>query len=94
MFGYDKPLYKSSPINVYMSPEEADKLEEEAKLLVEYTKNGKLSVEVKYVVDEEKETIEKEKKDKKNFYKALSISLGILLLVLFITAIIIYCYSR
>lgn len=59
VFGYDKPLYKSSPINVYMSPEEADKLEEEAKLLVEYTKNGKLSVEVKYVVDEEKETIEK-----------------------------------
>lgn len=59
IFAYDMPLYKSSPVNVYMSPEEADKLEGGAKLQMVYTKDGKLSVEVEYVIDEEEETIEK-----------------------------------
>ncbi|WP_459190416.1 GumC family protein [Parabacteroides sp. APC149_11_2_Y6] len=59
VFGYDKPLYKSSPINVYMFPEEADKLEEISKIWIKYTKDEKLSVELEYVIDEEKETIEK-----------------------------------
>ena len=59
VFAYNLPLYKSSPVNVYMSPEEADKLEEVSKIWMEYTKEGKLSVEVEYVIDEEEETIEK-----------------------------------
>lgn len=32
MFGYNTPLYKSTPVKVYMTPEEADNLEEGAKL--------------------------------------------------------------
>ena len=28
MFGYNTPLYKSTPVKVYMTPEEADNLEE------------------------------------------------------------------
>ena len=59
VFTYDMPLYKSSPINVYMSPEEAEKLDGGAKLQMKYTKDGKLLVEVEYVREEEKETIEK-----------------------------------
>lgn len=59
VFAYNLPLYKSSPVNVYMSPEEADKLEEVSKIWMGYTKEGKLSVEVEYVIDEEEETIEK-----------------------------------
>ena len=31
MFGYNTPLYKSTPVKVYMTPEEADNLEEGAK---------------------------------------------------------------
>lgn len=46
------------------------------------------------VYKSEKETIEKEKKDRKNFYKALGISLGILLIVLFIIAIVLYCFPK
>ena len=59
MFGYNKPLYKSSPIAVYMSPEEAEKLEGGAKLQMKYTRDGKLLVEVEYIIEEEKEVIEK-----------------------------------
>ncbi len=59
MFGYNKPLYKSSPITVYMSPEEAEKLEGEAKLQMKYTRDGKLLVEVEYIIEEEKEVLEK-----------------------------------
>lgn len=59
IFEYNKPLYKNSPINVYMSPEEADKLEEVTKIWIKYTKDGKLSIELKYIIDEKKETIEK-----------------------------------
>ena len=59
MFGYNKPLYKSSPITVYMSPEEAEKLEGEAKLQMKYTRDGKLLVEVEYIIEEETEVLEK-----------------------------------
>ena len=44
MFGYNTPLYKSTPVKVYMTPEEADNLEEGAKLHLKYTMNGKLDV--------------------------------------------------
>ena len=60
--GYNIPLYRTSPINVFMTPEEADKLEAPVKLMMKYTLDGKLSVHVKYVIgeDEEEEEIEKE----------------------------------
>lgn len=58
-FGYAVPLYKNSPVRIYMTPEEADKLEEPAKLHVTYTKAGKLSAKVEYVFHEEKQEMEK-----------------------------------
>ena len=58
MFGYNTPLYKSTPVKVYMTPEEADNLEEGAKLHLKYTMNGKLDVKVEYMFDEEKQETE------------------------------------
>ena len=53
-----QPLYKSTPVKVYMTPEEADNLEEGAKLHLKYTMNGKLDVKVEYMFDEEKQETE------------------------------------
>lgn len=60
--GYNIPLYRTSPVNVFMTPEEADKLEAPVKLKMKYTLDGKLHVHAKYVIDEEgdEEEIEKE----------------------------------
>ena len=58
MFGYNTPLYESTPVKVYMTPEEADNLEEGAKLHLKYTMNGKLDVKVEYMLDEEKQEAE------------------------------------
>lgn len=44
----DKPLYKDTPINIYLTPQEADKLESELELNVDYQKDGKLHVKVEY----------------------------------------------
>ena len=60
MFGYNIPLYKASPINVYMSPEEAEKLEESAQIKLKYSTDGKLSAKIKYVLNEEEFEEEKE----------------------------------
>ena len=51
-FGYNTPLYKSSPVNLYMTPEEAEKLEAGIKLRMIYTKDGKLFVKGEYTLDE------------------------------------------
>ena len=48
-FGYAMPLYKNSPVRIYMTPEEADKLEEPIKLDLTFTKTGKLSVKAENV---------------------------------------------
>ena len=60
--GYNIPLYRTSPVNVFMTPEEADKLEAPVKLKMKYTLDGKLHVHAKYVINEEgdEEEIEKE----------------------------------
>ena len=58
MFGYNTPLYKSTPVKVYMTPEEADNLEEGVELHLKYTMNGKLDVKVEYMLDEEKQEAE------------------------------------
>ena len=57
-FGYAIPLYKNSPVRIYMTPEEADKLEEPIKLDLTFTKTGKLSVKAEYVQDKEEQEIE------------------------------------
>ena len=59
-FGYNTPLYKNSPINVYMTPEEADKLEGGVNLDIIYTEEGKLSVQVEYTEEEEEKSVEQE----------------------------------
>ena len=58
MFGYNTPLYKSTPVKVYMTPEEADNLEEGGELHLKYTMNGKFDVKVEYMLDEEKQEAE------------------------------------
>lgn len=57
--GYDIPLYKTSPIQVYMSPEEATELESGVKVRTTYTPEGKLTAHIEYIQEEEKQEIEK-----------------------------------
>lgn len=60
MLGYDIPLYQNSPIDVYLSPEEAEKLEALTQLKLTYTSEGKLHVKASYTIDKEKQEIEKD----------------------------------
>lgn len=57
--GYNIPLYKTSPIQVYLSPEEATKLEGGVKVKTTYTPEGKLTAHIEYVQEEEVQEIEK-----------------------------------
>lgn len=57
--GYDIPLYKTSPIQVYLSPEEATALESGVKVKTTYTPEGKLTAHIEYVQEEEEQEIEK-----------------------------------
>lgn len=57
--GYDIPLYKTSPIQVYLSPEEATALEGGVKVKTTYTPEGKLTAHIEYVQEEEEQEIEK-----------------------------------
>ena len=53
-FGYAVPLYKNTPLNVYMNPLEADKLKGTVSLDMKYTAAGQLSVKGEYnIIDEE-----------------------------------------
>lgn len=52
-FGYALPLYKNSPVNVYMTSEEADKLESSIQLRLSYGKDGLLAVKAEYMQDGE-----------------------------------------
>lgn len=54
-FGYEQPLYNKIPVKVYITPEEAEKLQGGAKLKMTYTPEGKLSLTAKYML-KEKET--------------------------------------
>ena len=57
-FGYDQPLYKNAPVLVYLTPEEAEKFGG-AKLKMIYTPEGKLSVQAKYILNQEEMKEEK-----------------------------------
>lgn len=57
--GYNIPLYKTSPIQVYLSPEEATALEGGVKIKTTYTPEGKLTAHIEYVQKEEEQEIEK-----------------------------------
>lgn len=57
--GYNIPLYKNSPIQIYLSPEEATKLESGVKVKSTYTPEGKLTAHIEYVQEKEELEIEK-----------------------------------
>lgn len=57
--GYNIPLYKTSPIQVYLSPEEATALKSGVKVKTTYTPEGKLTAHIEYVQEEEEQKIEK-----------------------------------
>lgn len=53
-FGYKIPLYRNTPVKVYITPEEAEKLQGGAKLAMTYTPEGKLSLTAEYMLNQEK----------------------------------------
>ena len=57
-FGYDLPLYKNAPVQVYLTPEEAEK-NGGARLKMTYTPDGKLSVKALYSLNGTEQSEEK-----------------------------------
>ena len=49
-FSYDIPLYKDTPVKVYITPEEAEKLQGGARLKMTYTPEGKLNLTAQYIL--------------------------------------------
>ena len=57
-FGYALPLYGNQPIKIYMTPEEAEKLQGVVKIQMKYDGNQKLTVHLDYVYNQEKKSLE------------------------------------
>ncbi len=53
--GYNYALYRNIPVKVYMSPEEAEKLEGNVRLEYKYAPEGTVSVEARYTINGKKE---------------------------------------
>lgn len=58
-FGYDIPLYKNSSLDIFMTAEEAEKLDGDVLLDLTYDTRGKLSAEVSYTQNDEKQKTQK-----------------------------------
>lgn len=58
-FGYDPVLYKSSPVQVWMAPEEAERLPSALQIQMECQPGGKVDATLKYQVEKEKYTLQK-----------------------------------
>lgn len=59
-FGYDRPLYKNSPIQVYMTPEEADKLNQSVGMNLVFNPQKKmLDVKLSYIRQGQEVKVEK-----------------------------------
>lgn len=56
-FGYDIPLYHNTPVKVYITPEEAEKLQGGAKLKMTYSPEGRLNLTAKYILNQEEAEI-------------------------------------
>jgi len=52
-FGYDLPLYKNAPVQLYMTPDEASALEAPVRLDIDYTP-AKARVDITYYVNRER----------------------------------------
>lgn len=61
--GYNLPLYKTAPVLVSLTPEEAEKLYSGVKLEMDYQPSGKLAVTATYTLEED----EKEHSESKEF---------------------------
>ena len=51
--GFNPPLYRNSPVNVFITPEEADRLVAPVELRMRYTVDGRLGVRAEYKIDKE-----------------------------------------
>lgn len=58
-FSYNAPLYKTSPLEIYMSPEEADNLERGIKLHLTYTSDNQLKAKAEYTLNKKEAKLEK-----------------------------------
>jgi len=58
-FGYNPVLYKSSPVQVWMAPEEAEKLPSALQIQMECQPGGKIEATLDYQVKKEKYTLKK-----------------------------------
>ena len=58
-FGYNLPLYKDSPLKVYMAPQEAEALQSPVKLQLDYQSGGALTLCAEYSENQEQKKIEK-----------------------------------
>ena len=56
-FGYNTPLYGNSPIKVYLSPEDADKLKSGVSIGMDYDGKNNLAVSMEYVLQNEKKQV-------------------------------------
>ena len=60
-FGYDIDLYKKSPVQVWLTPEEAEKLKGGIRMRFDYVPEGAIKVEATYVDPQTEEEVETEK---------------------------------
>ncbi len=58
-FGYDIPLYKNAPVNVWMAPDEAERLPSALRVDVDCRKDGCVAVTAGYSVDGEDHAVSK-----------------------------------
>lgn len=56
-FGYNATLYKNSPVNVYLTPQEAEKLQSPIRVDMRYTEEGLLEAKATYFELEEEKTV-------------------------------------
>lgn len=56
-FSYDIPLYQDAPIKVYITPEEAERMQGGAKLRINYSPDNKVNLTVQYKQNQKKEEI-------------------------------------
>ena len=58
-FGYPIQLYKSTPVQVWMSPEEADQLPSPLQIKLDYTPDGKVQADASFSRNGESQTVSK-----------------------------------
>ena len=58
-FGYPVQLYKNTPVQVWMNPEEADKLPSPLQILLGYTPDGKVQADALFTCNGKEETVSK-----------------------------------